>query len=175
MSKDKKKCDGGLIALWVFIGVLLASLVSLVLALCVFNHQLSFVDYKVGISKHAKKRKTDTTNVRTTEEGWVVVGSTKLLSKLAQKESFLLYVGKASCPACQDFKSLLKAASDEANQPEIFYYDVDKAKHKKTVLKTLNIEEVPSLVYVKDGEVFDRVDNTTDQNSVKLFLEKYKE
>ena len=175
MSKDKKKCDGGLIALWVFIGVLLASLVSLVLALCVFNHQISFIDYKAGTSKSEKKQKASTTSAETTEEGWVVVSSTKLLSKMAQQEDFLLYVGKASCPACQEFNSLLKAASDEANQPEIFYYNTENAKHKKSVLKTLSVEEVPTLVFVKDGVVFDRADNTTDQNAVKIFLEKYKE
>ena len=174
MSKDKKKFDGGIVALWVFIGVLAASLISLVLALCVFNHQLSFVDYKPGVNK-TEKKKASTSSSQTTEEGWVVVGSTKLLSKMAQQESFLLYVGKNSCPACQDFNSLLKAASDEAGQPEIFYYNTEKAKHKKTVLKTLSVEEVPSLVYVKNGVVFDRADNTTDQAAIKAFLEKYKE
>lgn len=175
MSKDKKKCDGGLVALWVFIGVLAATLVSLILALYVFNHQLNFVDYKVGISKSSKKQKTTATGTETTEEGWIIVSSTRLLSKMAQQESFLLYVGKASCPACQTFNPLLKAASDEAGQPEIFYYNTEKAKHKKTILKTLDVEEVPSLLYVKDGAVFDRADNTADQNAVKVFLEKYKE
>lgn len=175
MSKDKKKCDGGLIALWVFIGVLTASLISLVLALCVFNHQISIGNYTIGSSKTEKKKTSNTTSSQTTEEGWVVVSSTKLLSKMAQQESFLLYVGKDSCPACQNFNSLLRAAGDEVNEPEIFYYNTEKAKHKKTVLRTLDVEDVPSLVFIKKGIVFDRADNTTDQVAIKTFLEKYKE
>ena len=174
MSKDKKKCDSGLIALWMFIGVLLASLVSLVLALCVFNHQITFLDHKIKTSKINKENSPDMTNMQTTEEGWMIVGSTKLLSEMAQKKSFLLYIGKTSCPACQEFVPLLKSAYDESGQPEVFYYDTDKAKHKKTVLRTLNVDEVPSLIYIKKGEVFDRLDNTADQNAIKVFLEKYK-
>ncbi|MBC1393674.1 thioredoxin family protein [Listeria innocua] len=79
--------------------------------------------------------------------------------KMADKTTGFVYVGRPSCEDCQAFQPILKKEL-EKRQPDqkMAYYNTDKASEKSrdnmiALLKKMDIDSVPTMVYLKDGKV----------------------
>ena len=164
----KKKCDAGLVSLWIFIGLLVASLIAIIVALCVFHSTINFVPKR----HHAKKQQVSTSQV-TTADGWIVADGSKLIKKMAKQDSFILYATKSNCAECQATTETLKSALTSAKNPELFYFDIAANKDDMYILDNLKISELPALLYIKDGEVYDRLDSWQDPSAISQFIVKY--
>lgn len=179
----KKNSGCSKVALWVFICLLIATLVALLISLQ-FNGPHSTQNSAVFKPNNKNSGRVVNANDLTSEHGLKPIGSTILMKKLAQKESFLLFIGRPSCPDCQAFMPLLNKAMEETGKPELYYWNTDEAKKDdkqnhsqlyEALSKQMDVNWVPSLFKIKDGQVFDRLDDETDAKLIKHFLEKYKE
>lgn len=68
----------------------------------------------------------------------------------------VILVGRSSCPSCIDMYKNIKTIFDEIQIKNINYYDTDKNRKNSNFEKVgdyLDIEFIPSLVYIRDGKV----------------------
>ena len=78
-----------------------------------------------------------------------------IYSKFENKETFVLYLGRKTCPHCRKFSPILR----EFNilyENKLNYYDIespDLDKDAKVFLSKLKIPGVPAVLYVKEGKV----------------------
>lgn len=90
--------------------------------------------------------------------------------KLTDSNTFLVYIGKATCHSCQTFLPQLTAAM--GNQT-IYYYDVAEADRQpaiKELLVSLDLEYVPALLRLSDsGNTITAFDHK--QDDLNAFLE----
>lgn len=89
-----------------------------------------------------------------------------------------IYTSAGDCKTCASFKANLSNAIEEQGvKGDVFQYvyptnptDFDKYVHEMTIA----IENEPVLLYVREGRIYDRLDETNGDLAVKTFLAKYK-
>ena len=75
-----------------------------------------------------------------------------------ENRSFLVYVGRPTCPFCNEYRPHLEEVVKEKQALTVYYFDTDDNRENPyfaEVITRLEIESVPFLIYVKDGEVID--------------------
>ena len=79
----------------------------------------------------------------------------EIYSKFENKETFVLYLGRKTCPHCRKFSPVLKEFNILYGN-KLNYYDIespDLDKDAKVFLSKLKIPGVPAVLYVKEGKV----------------------
>lgn len=79
----------------------------------------------------------------------------EIYSKFENKESFVLYLGRKTCPHCRKFSPILREFNILYGN-KLNYYDIespDLDKDAKVFLSKLQIPGVPAVLYVKEGKV----------------------
>ena len=98
---------------------------------------------------------------------------------LENDQSGFLYVGRPTCPVCREFKPMLEDASQITGQI-VYYYNTDEGRKQDeeklgVLLDQLEIESVPALLYIENGEEADRLTpGTMDEESIADFLNSKK-
>ncbi|CUL60468.1 thioredoxin [Listeria monocytogenes] len=115
----------------------------------------------VGACSDNKKETEEKAN-KTEEESatFLTTISTKdFKQKMADKTTGFVYVGRPTCEDCQAFQPILKKELKK-RQPDqkMAYYNSDKASEKNrdnmiALLEKMDIDSVPTMVYLKDGKV----------------------
>lgn len=78
-----------------------------------------------------------------------------IYSKFENKETFVLYFGRKTCPHCRKFSPILREFNILYGN-KLNYYDIESAdldKDAKVFLSKLQIPGVPAVLYVKEGKV----------------------
>ncbi len=88
---------------------------------------------------------------------------------LEEKKEGIIYCGQDSCGACRSFEPILKEAAVEEGL-DILYLDADIIANQKEVLK-YGIEETPTLIVIKEGEV-DFYRGTFEKEEIVKILSK---
>jgi possible thiol-disulfide isomerase and thioredoxin len=72
--------------------------------------------------------------------------------KINNKEDFILYIGRESCPYCQKFAPKLAVAIQKTNQT-VYYLDNDSKERKDITAfaHDMNVKTVPNLSTFKKG------------------------
>lgn len=87
--------------------------------------------------------------------------------KIENQEDFMLYIGSATCSACQRFKTTLEKVITDYDL-EIFYIDISKLSKEQNneIWDTSNIGGTPSIVFVSKGNIklFPRVEGTLPES-----------
>ena len=79
----------------------------------------------------------------------------EIYSKFENKETFVLYLGRKTCPHCRKFSPILREFNILYGN-KLNYYDIespDLDKDAKVFLLKLQIPGVPAVLYVKEGKV----------------------
>lgn len=79
----------------------------------------------------------------------------EIYSKFENKETFVLYLGRKTCPHCRKFSPILREFNTLYGN-KLNYYDIqspDLDKDAKVFLSKLKIPGVPDVLYVKEGKV----------------------
>lgn len=97
-----------------------------------------------------------------------------LSQKISRKDSFFLFLGKETCPACVEFVPKLVDAKNEESA-EVYYLDVNKYKGQKEYEKfkmKYNLKYVPSiLIFNEKGEL--QIPNVPEnKKEIKLLLKE---
>ncbi|MBC2012842.1 thioredoxin family protein [Listeria marthii] len=98
--------------------------------------------------------------------------------KMADKTTGFVYVGRPTCEDCQAFQPILKKEL-EKRQPDqkMAYYNTDKASEKSrddmiSLLKEMDIDSVPTMVYLKDGKVVSTYAATDEPEKLTKWMDK---
>ena len=79
----------------------------------------------------------------------------EIYSKFENKDTFVLYLGRKTCPHCRKFSPILREFNVLYGN-KLNYYDIespDLDKDAKVFLSKLQIPGVPAVLYVKEGKV----------------------
>lgn len=97
---------------------------------------------------------------------------------LTEKKSGFIYVGRPTCPVCQEFEPKL-VKEVKANKAEVHYFNTDEGRKENEekmveMLNSLNISTVPALLYFKDGQEVERIDEGRFSNEdIQQLMNKY--
>ncbi len=94
------------------------------------------------------------------------------------EETGFIYASTHDCPECMLFNVRLYEAAEEVGVVnQVFHYDYpvdpdeyDRYAHSLTIAS----EDGPVLLYVRNGRIYDRLDETNGDLSIVTFLKKYK-
>lgn len=88
--------------------------------------------------------------------------ATQIEEKISNGDTFYLYIGRESCPFCQDFAPLLKKASTEVKQT-IDYFDAESpSKKDDQLLDQLDIHSFPMLLKISEGHIIKTFDTEAE-------------
>ncbi|MBF2674695.1 thioredoxin family protein [Listeria marthii] len=98
--------------------------------------------------------------------------------KMADKTTGFVYVGRPTCEDCQAFQPILKKELEKRQSDQkMAYYNTDKASEKSrddmiSLLKEMDIDSVPTMVYLKDGKVVSTYAATDEPEKLTKWMDK---
>ncbi|MBC2329936.1 thioredoxin family protein [Listeria swaminathanii] len=98
--------------------------------------------------------------------------------KMADKTTGFVYVGRPTCEDCQAFQPILKKELEKRqSEQNMAYYNTDKASEKSrddmiALLKEMDIDSVPTMVYLKDGKVVSTYAATDEPEKLTKWMDK---
>ncbi len=95
--------------------------------------------------------------------------------KMANKESFALYIGNKDCVHCEAYRPVLESVLDEYNIT-IYHLDNSKLSEKEYAeFKTyVNISGTPTIVFITDGEEETTLNRIVGEASKESTIERFK-
>lgn len=97
----------------------------------------------------------------------------QLREKLANKETFYLYIGRPTCSYCRNFEPKLQEAMKETQVP-VFYLNTDAEDEVEVTIfvDTQGIETIPHLTYYREGQKGDSLTKGSESTiyEIQLFL-----
>lgn len=100
------------------------------------------------------------------------VDVTDVLKGLNNKEDMLIYLESDECSNCLDVKAIL-----DAQAIDYMVLNIDESSDYGEIMLKLGISkkvvEVPSLIYVEDGEMVANIMNIKSKNETLSFLEAH--
>ncbi len=99
---------------------------------------------------------------------------------MTTKHSGFIYASTSSCSECTEFDKLLKKAKDGYEISGLYHYNFDDYSDTTTDVDraakdaTLAEETAPVFLYIKDGIVYDRLDDVQSESDLVTFINKYK-
>lgn len=90
---------------------------------------------------------------------------------IKEQETFILYIGSASCSNCTEFSPKFESVIEENNISNVYYVDLDTLsdEEKSSFNKVINITGTPTVVFVTDGEEksgFNRINGNVSKEKI---------
>lgn len=107
-----------------------------------------------------------------------VMDSQGLLDFLADNDTGFVYLGRPTCPHCRVFAPILTKVV-KADGLSVHYYDTDVANSdkdmKKKAMDAVEVYSVPTFMYIEDGVIVERLENTESEAVLREFVQKYQQ
>ena len=101
------------------------------------------------------------------------VDSREMLEMLDAGFSWFIYVGRDTCPFCQEFAPILIDLVKERGLTSVIYFDTDATRgepERAEVLDRLGVTAVPAFLYTKNGKVAKVLQDTTSREALLEFV-----
>lgn len=108
-----------------------------------------------------------------TKNELITADSNQILDILSENQTSYIYVGRPSCPNCQDFKPVLDEVMQEISD-KVFYYNTDEMRNEaeyENIIETLDIVGVPTMIKIENGKVTEELIGVQDNESLLQFFE----
>lgn len=130
-------------------------LISIVVLAAVFsNTPITYANDTAANNKIEEKEVTEDEYIQNVDK-FNKLNMKGVYSKFENKDTFVLYIGRKTCPHCRKFSSVLREFNT-LYRNKLNYYDIespDLDKDGKVFLSKLQIPGVPAVLYVKEGKV----------------------
>lgn len=166
------KCGGhSQLPVYLLVGMLVATLTVLVVSVG-FNMSVRDI-FRPATYIYNGKFDADVKNEKKDESGITIISAGAAIDMTKNKSGFII-VGEENDISSDAFAR--RVASLVEGEEGIYRYDV-KVEGNTDDIRAKNIlgiyDEVPTIVYVKNGGVYDRIDDVKDIEDLKVFLSKY--
>lgn len=166
------KCGGhSQLPVYLLVGMLVATLTVLVVSVG-FNMSVRDI-FRPATYIYNGKFDADVKNEKKDESGITIISAGAAIDMAKNKSGFII-VGEENDISSDAFAR--RVASLVEGEEGIYRYDV-KVEENTDDIRAKNIlgiyDEVPTIVYVKNGGVYDRIDDVKDIEDLKVFLSKY--
>ena len=109
------------------------------------------------------------------EERIVEISLDEFKEKMANKESFVLYVGNEGCSHCISYRPVLEQVLEDY---DITIYQIDNSKLDNSEFAEfrtyVNISGTPTVAFITDGEEESTLNRITGEVSRKTTIERFK-
>lgn len=130
-------------------------LISIVVVSAIFNNTaITRANDTIANNKIEEKEVTEDEYIQNVDR-FNKLNMKEIYSKFENKETFVLYLGRKTCPHCRKFSPILREFNTLYGN-KLNYYDIespDLDKDAKVFLSKLKIPGVPAVLYVKEGKV----------------------
>ncbi len=130
-------------------------LISIVVVSAIFNNTaITRANDTIANNKIEEKEVTEDEYIQNVDR-FNKLNMKEIYSKFENKETFVLYLGRKTCPHCRRFSPILREFNTLYGN-KLNYYDIespDLDKDAKVFLSKLKIPGVPAVLYVKEGKV----------------------
>lgn len=113
------------------------------------------------------------------KQGYTEISYSELQNKVANKENFVLFIGRNTCSACSMYKEILNSKfAKEHKDVTIYYIDMDKLAdgESATFNSTYDYSVTPTTVVLTNGKVQSNLDKVTGSDCydalIKLLIKK---
>lgn len=95
--------------------------------------------------------------------------------KKSDNAIYFVYFGRPSCPNCEVFQPRLEKISKEIKQT-VYYFNTDEHRQSKDqksvndILDLYQIDRVPTLLMIKNGEIEEVLNDTINTDEIKKFM-----
>lgn len=166
------KCGGhSQLPVYLLVGMLVATLTVLVVSVG-FNMSVRDI-FRPATYIYNGKFDADVKNEKKDESGITIISAGAAIDMAKNKSGFII-VGEENDISSDAFAR--RVASLVEGEEGIYRYDV-KVEENTDDIRAKNIlgiyDEVPTIAYVKNGGVYDRIDDVKDIEDLKVFLSKY--
>ena len=166
------KCGGhNQLPIYLLVGMLVAALTVLVISVS-FNLSVRDI-FRPATYIYNGKFDADVKNEKKDESGITIISAGAAIDMAKNKSGFII-VGEENDISSDAFAR--RVASLVEGEEGIYRYNT-KVEEDTDDTRAKNIlgiyEEVPTIVYVKNGGVYDRIDDVKDIEDLKVFLSKY--
>jgi len=106
----------------------------------------------------------------------IEINNQDLSQLLYNEESFIVYVGRPTCPACSEIEPVLRSLLRNLGT-SIYYFNTDDARAEDSermdeLLAFLGVRLVPSIFYIEYGNVKDSILLIHDEQDLEEFLKR---
>ncbi|MDR2834503.1 MAG: thioredoxin family protein [Streptococcaceae bacterium] len=115
-----------------------------------------------------------TKSMTQTKEELVLIDNQQLENVIKSKKETIVYIGRPTCPQCQEFEPTLRKVLKE-EKIHLDYYNTDEArKQDESVLSDLTtqlgVNTVPTVAKLKNGIVVNKIVGVKNEQAIKEFL-----
>ena len=112
------------------------------------------------------------------DNGITLVNGEAVVDFFTSEKSGFIFASDEDCTGCAEFGSRLATTAESAEVSDIYHYKYNGDEGNKAEVAAKNVtigkESSPVLVYVRNGVVFDRLDDVNSDSNLSTFLAKYK-
>lgn len=181
MKKNVKNCDSykSIVSICILVCMLTAVAVSLVFAIG-FNETMKSSGNKTSSAYEGTFAKETAADAATYDENSISILSAGAVADFFESsKTGFIYVSSDDCTDCSIFATRLADAIKGTEAAAVYHLNLstgDNATEAENYAKALTGENsaYPILVYVNEGKVYDRLDDTNSEALVASFLAKYK-
>lgn len=99
------------------------------------------------------------------------IGYEEFKTLIENNETFILYIGSASCHNCTSFSPKFESVIEEYEIDNAYYIDLDSLSDddKSAFNKTINVSGTPNVVFITDGEEqssFNRINGDVSKDKI---------
>ena len=110
--------------------------------------------------------------------GIIKLNGEAVVDFFTSEKSGFIFATDENCSGCAEFGSRLATTAESTEVSDIYHYEYsgDEDSKAETAAKNVTIgkESTPVLIYVRNGVVFDRLDDANSDSNLSTFLAKYK-
>ena len=169
-----------IVSICIFVSCITAVLVTLIFNFAWIGTQYGSSESaeEAANSSYSDKYKEETKEVTFDAYNNRKISSTAVIGMMKTGASGLVYIEPADCNAeCVDFRDQLSYTQAQKASP-IFavYLESNLSEDDELLLKKFKIDVngLPTLAYIKEGEVFDRLDSINSIDNLRNFVQKYR-
>lgn len=110
--------------------------------------------------------------------GIMTISGEAVVDFFTSDKSGFIFASEQNCNACAEFGSRLATAAESAEVTDIYHFEYNGDEDNKAESAARNVaigkENAPVLIYVRNGVVYDRLDDINSESNLSTFLAKYK-
>lgn len=110
--------------------------------------------------------------------GITLINGEAVVDFFTSEKSGFIFASDDECTGCAEFGSRLAATAESSEVSDVYHYEFSGDEGNKAEVAARNVtigrESSPVLVYVRNGTVFDRLDDINSDSNLSIFLAKYK-
>ena len=111
------------------------------------------------------------------KKGYIEITYNELQTKIQNKETFVLFIGRETCTACSIYKEILNERANEHKGINIYYIDLDHFTEEEAnkIDTTYDYSGTPTSFIIENGNLPSSYDKFTGYNIYDSLIKKLRE